>query len=269
MSLHVIRNHRRGARLAAQPAGHPAFTFYLGTHQPAWLRQLNLPLFISNRRLYGYRTLPVARHPWALDSGAFSELTQYGRWTLAPRAYIAAVRRYAVQIRKLAWAAPQDWMCEPFILAKTGLSVEEHQRRTVANFCALRKLAPDLPFIPVLQGWTIKDYLRCMQIYRATGTDLSREPLVGLGSVCRRQATDEIASIVIALANLGLRLHGFGVKTAGLQRYGPTSLAPTAWRGAFGAVTSPVVPTVRPASYVGQGPKQTVKPSPWNGANAC
>jgi len=71
-----------------------------------------------------------------------------------------------------------------------------------------------------LQGWEVKDYLRCLAIYRAAGIDLSKELLVGLGSVCRRQAADEIAQIVTTLANLGLRLHGFGVKTAGLQRYG-------------------------------------------------
>ena len=195
-------------------------TFYLGTHQPAWLGRVNLPLFISHRRLASYRTLPAARHTWALDSGAFSELAQYGRWTFGPEAYVAAVRRYRTQVGKLAWAAPQDWMCEPFILAKTGLSVIEHQRLTVANYCALHRLAPDLPLIPVLQGWTVKDYLRCRQMYRAVGIDLGKEPLVGLGSICRRQATDEIAQIVTTLANLGLRLHGFGVKTAGLQRYG-------------------------------------------------
>src|SRR5438874_1153376 len=77
-----------------------------------------------------------------------------------------------------------------------------------------------LPFIPVLQGWTITDYLRCVALYRAVGIDLSREPLLGLGSICRRQATEEIVGIVRTLANLGLRMHGFGVKTAGLQRYG-------------------------------------------------
>jgi hypothetical protein len=46
------------------------------------------------------------------------------------------------------------------------------------------------------------------------------EPLVGLGSVCRRQATSEIDRIITTLAGQGLRLHGFGVKTAGLGRYG-------------------------------------------------
>ncbi len=50
-------------------------------------------------------------------------------------------------------------MCEPQIVARTGLSVREHQERTVANYLTLRSIAPDLPFIPVLQGWRIADYL--------------------------------------------------------------------------------------------------------------
>ena len=45
-------------------------------------------------------------------------------------------------------------------------------------------------------------------------------PLTGLGSVCRRQSTGQIAVIVTTLASLGLRLHGFGIKTTGLHRYG-------------------------------------------------
>jgi len=198
----------------------PAFVFYLGTHEPSWLSRVRVPLFVSHRRLARYRRLPVARCPWALDSGAFSELTTYGRWTLAPAEYVAAVRRYRREVTHLAWAAPQDWMVEPFMLARTGLSVREHQRRTVANLVELRRLAPELPIVPVLQGWTLRDYLDCVRMYAAVGLDLRGEPLVGLGSVCRRQATGEIGVIVERLHRLGLRLHGFGVKTAGLSRYG-------------------------------------------------
>ena len=111
-------------------------------------------------------------------------------------------------------------MCEPFMLAKTGLTVVEHQLRTVQNFMELRGLAPDLPFVPVLQGWSWDDYLRCVDLYyELAGIDLTAEPRVGVGSVCRRQATGEIEAIVHTLASLGLRLHGFGVKAGGLVRY--------------------------------------------------
>jgi hypothetical protein len=99
----------------------------------------------------------------------------------------------------------------------TGLDVAEHQRRTVANFLELRRLAPDLPFIPVLQGWRPHHYLDCVEMYRAAGVDLRAEKTVGVGTVCRRQGTAEATMIMRTLAEMGLRLHGFGFKVLGLR----------------------------------------------------
>ena len=57
------------------------------------------------------------------------------------------VRRYADEIGNLAWAAAQNWMCEPWIVEETGLSVAEHQRRTIENYLELRTKAPELPWL--------------------------------------------------------------------------------------------------------------------------
>lgn len=206
--------------------------FYLGAHHPHWLAHPDLPhdvaLFVSRRRLAGRRTLPRSRVHWALDSGGFSELSLYGEWRTTPAEYVTAVHRYDEEIGELGWAAPQDWMCEPFMTGKTGLPVAEHQRRTVDNFAWLCDLwagvsDADMPFMPVLQGWARDDYLRCWDLYHARGITLADYPLVGLGSVCRRQATAEIGDIVHALRALDpeLPLHGFGVKRRGLELYGP------------------------------------------------
>jgi hypothetical protein len=216
--------------------------FYLGSHQPGWLATAGVPLFVSDRRLRVYRRLPRAVAPWALDSGGFTELQYFGRWTVTPAEYVARVRRYRGEIGRLDWAAPQDWMCEPIVIAGgrvgpmrfvgTGLSVAEHQRRTVANLAQLRDLAPDLPFVPVVQGDTVEAYLACVDLYRAAGIDLTAEPIVGLGSVCRRQATGEAHAIITALHAVGVsRLHGFGFKTLGLARCGHllTSADSLAW----------------------------------------
>ena len=195
--------------------------FFLGTHMPNWLT-IGVPLFVSDRRLRRYRTLPRAATSWALDSGGFTELSQYGTWDTGPTpaAYVARVRRYRDEIGHLAWAAPQDWMCEPFITAKTGLTVHEHQRRTVDNYLRLRDLAPELPIIPVVQGWLPGDYLHCADLYSQAGVDLTAVPLVGIGSVCRRQATTEVGDILTLLHQAGItRLHGFGFKTLGLARH--------------------------------------------------
>jgi hypothetical protein len=210
--------------------------FYLGTHEVQWLgdgRFAHVPLFLSRRRLAQRRALPRALGAWALDSGGFTELQMHGAWTVAPKAYVAEVRRCRDEVGGLCWAAPQDWMCEPLVIAGgrgahgirfagTKLSVREHIRRTVENFVELRSLAPDVPFIPVLQGWTLGDYLDCAELYERATIDLRAEPLVGVGTMCRRQATLEASLILYALASAGCRLHAFGFKVGGLRQVGDT-----------------------------------------------
>ena len=205
--------------------------FYLGCHQPGWLSRVDVPLFISQDRLLDYARLPRARAPWALDSGAFTELSRHGRWRRHPGDYAVMVDRYDLLIGNLDFAAPMDWMCEPQVIERTGLSVREHQERTVENFAYLESFWHVIqdghrpvnqrrcPFIPVLQGWSVADYWVAVDMYAQAGIRLADYPLVGLGSVCRRQATGEIDEIVRSLGAV-LRLHGFGIKTSGLASYG-------------------------------------------------
>jgi hypothetical protein len=194
--------------------------FYLGSARPGWLGETNASLFVSHQTLGPRVSLPRARAPWALDSGAFTQIKDYGEFLTTPREYATNVRRIREQVGKMQWAAPQDWMCEAPMLEKTGLTLREHQRRTVQSLIELRSIAPDVPWCPVLQGWTLDDYLRCRDLYASRGVDLTCEPIVGIGSVCRRQATNEIGAIVTRIARERIRLHGFGVKTGGLQLYG-------------------------------------------------
>jgi hypothetical protein len=202
--------------------------FYLGTHIKSWLwrediTELGLdPLFVSWVRMRRQKTpfKKRARQAWALDSGGFSEIAKHGRWTSTPAQYVEAVEQYMDEVGGMEWAAQQDWMCEPHMIEKTGLSVREHQERTVANFLELRSLAPHLPIAPVLQGWELDDYPRAIELFESAGIDLRGEHVVGVGSVCRRQATADIEDLFASLSGYGLRMHGFGVKTAGVARYG-------------------------------------------------
>jgi hypothetical protein len=200
-----------------------SFTFYLGAHHEGWLASARFPLFVSHSRLRHRKTLPRAAGRWSLDSGGFMQLKLHGEWNESPRSYCAAVRRYHDEIGSMDFAAPQDWMCEPWITGRTGKTVAEHQALTVSNYLELRSLDAGLPFIPVLQGWLPGDYLRHADMYSAAGIDLAAEPRVGLGSVCRRQGTAEADVISQSLAPI--RLHGFGFKTTGLLRYGQRRFA--------------------------------------------
>jgi hypothetical protein len=200
--------------------------FYLGSHEPSHLATARVPLFVSHRRLSRLKTLRPAAEVWALDSGGFSELSLYGEWRTTPAEYVAAVRRYDEEIGRLEWAAPMDMMCEAPVIAKTGLTITEHQKRTVVNFIELCELwdshSSDCPFMPVLQGQSPPDYVDCMDLYEAAGVRLADYPLVGVGSVCRRQHTAEIAEVLTAILDAapGTPLHGYGCKTLGLRRYG-------------------------------------------------
>lgn len=194
-----------------------------------------VPVMVSHGRLRSRRTLPRATAPWICDSRGFTELSQHGRWTIGAHEYAAALRRYSAEIGMLQWASPQDWMCEPWILAKTGKTVAEHQRLTIESVLLLRALAPEVHIIPVLQGWALSDYLAHVDLYAAHGIDLRSEPVVGLGSVCRRQATDEIHTIVSVLAAMGLKLHGFGVKTAAVAQIGPLLASADSEAWSYGA----------------------------------
>lgn len=192
--------------------------FYLGTHRPKWLEIAGVPLFISHRRMRERSRLPRASSPWALDSGAFTEIGNFGRFETEPSAYADAVALYADKVGMLSWASIQDWMCEPQMVAKTGKSVDEHQSLTIESYLTLRSLAPEIPWAPVVQGWATDDYLRHVDAYITAGVDLSALPVVGVGSVCKRQSTSEAAQIFVELAHLGLRLHAFGMKTLGLPQ---------------------------------------------------
>src|SRR6266545_1572733 len=142
--------------------------FFLGTHQPHWLSIAAVPLFVSHRSPARRDRLPrlIDGGVWALDSGGFTQLSRFGRWTFSARTYARAVRRYNEEIGPLAHAAPMDWMCEEAVRRRTGLTVAEHQQATVANFLELRALEPSLPWIPVLQGSDTADYLAHLDAYQ-------------------------------------------------------------------------------------------------------
>lgn len=204
--------------------------FYLGTHMPHWLRLTDVPLFVSHRRLAGYKTLPRALGRWALDSGGYTELQLHGAWLTPARLYADAVARYAAEVGGLDFAACQDWTCDPGSLGRTGLTMTVHQQRTCDSFEALVQMAPELPWAPVLQGWTIDGYLRHADMYEGRGIALARLPVVGLGSVAR-QAWRRVADLVAGLSVLGLRLHGFGLKgrSLGASAQGLASSDSMAW----------------------------------------
>lgn len=209
--------------------------FFVGLHQPADAKHFETAC-ISINRLRG-RLKPLAGTISVLiDSGAFTELNLHGRYRHSVDEYARELHRlHCAGVAKIVAAVAQDYMCEPFMLAKTGKSVLEHQRLTIERYDALVASlqglfngAPPFPVLPVLQGYDPEDYAAHLDMY---GARLSQRMWVGVGSVCKRNGSPEKIHAVlstIAAVRSDLQLHGFGVKQTSLAHAGVSSLLATA-----------------------------------------
>ncbi|WP_436318571.1 DUF7221 family queuine tRNA-ribosyltransferase-like protein [Streptomyces nodosus] len=186
--------------------------FWLGGHHANWLSTWNVPMCVSRNTLVGMARLPRAAESWMCDSGAFTEIDRNGAWTVSPLQYVRDLYRFRDEIGRMRWAGPQDTMCEPDMVAKTGLSVARHIDLTVGNFIDLMSIDDSLAIYPTVQGWKVPDYVRCVEEYERRGIDLKAFPWVGVGSVCRRTNVRDVYAILSTLADMGLRLHGYGLK---------------------------------------------------------
>jgi hypothetical protein len=186
--------------------------FFVGLHHPCdagkFARSMISFAAIRKRK----SCFPV--NDWILDSGAFMELKQHGRYRDEPENYATQVNRWS-ECGNLLAAVSQDYMCEPFIREITGLSTREHQRMTVERYDRIRA-ATEVYVMPVLQGFWPDEYVQHIRDY---GSRLSDGMWVGVGSVCKRNAlVNEIEAVLeaVRVARPDLKLHGFGVKTTAL-----------------------------------------------------
>lgn len=204
----------RQATYKAQ-AGRSALKFFVGLHQPGDACHFDRACISINR--LRRRRKPVDCPEILLDSGAFTELAIHGRYRRSVDDYAAEIGRlHDGRIVRIGAAVAQDYMCEPWMLAKTGLSIRDHQRLTIERYDALTACGLPVPIMPVLQGVEPADYVDHLYQYRDR---LEPDMWVGVGSVCKRQG-DPRAIVAVLQAILAerpdLRLHGFGVKTTSL-----------------------------------------------------
>lgn len=191
--------------------------FYVGLLKPSHARHFKRCMISVNRLVRRRSDFEAGR--WIMDSGAFTSVSRYGTHLLTPEAYARQIVRWK-RCGQLEAAVAQDWMCEPFVLEVTGLTVREHQRRTIRYYLALRWCDPGVYVMPVLQGYRTEDYLQHLEDY---GNLLEENMWVGVGSVCKRNAQpEEVLEILSAIKQRrqDLRLHGFGLKLTALRMPG-------------------------------------------------
>lgn len=208
--------------------------FYVGLHHPA--DAVNFERSCVSINALKSRKSHFSPREWMMDSGAFSEIAQHGRFRTSVSAYAQRIHRWSY-CGNMVTAVSQDWMCEPIIISGcpngcrragrkpchpvlctygTLLSVKDHQRLTIERYDELLPLCR-APLMPVLQGFQVSDYLEHLTNY---GSRLTEGMWVGVGSVCKRNTNiQEIEEILgsIKAERPDLRLHGFGLKITALS----------------------------------------------------
>lgn len=183
--------------------------FYVGTHMVNHAKHLQFAMVSVNRLLN--RRSDFEANDWIMDSGAFTNILTRGEHM--------PLEQYAEQIERwyrcgsMNAAVTQDFMCEPFILGKTGKTVFQHQAMTIERFVLLRDGVRCVYILPVLRGYQPQEYVDHV---RHCGRLLRHGAWVGVGSVCKRN-TDirQIRRVLGAIKKErpDLKLHGFGLKT--------------------------------------------------------
>ncbi len=159
-----------------------------------------------------------------VNSVAFRYISEYQGVFLDSGGYGAAfyddgfkfsIDEYAELVQKIRpeyWAT-MDYPCEPNV--RQGMTVNKRIALTIKNCQKL--LSVGLPgCVPVIQGWELNDYLLCVELMRKANVI---QPVMGIGSICRRGKQAEIVEIVRHLHKElpQTQFHAFGVKINALK----------------------------------------------------
>ncbi len=172
------------------------------------LKRVPKPLVSVNSAMGRRLDLRSKSQSW-VDSGAFQIIKARGYFPFGDGLYASWVGAMGPK-----FFTQLDWPCEPAVLAKTGLSVEEHQRRSLqsANTLASSEVG-DAVLVPTIQGWTVEQYLAAAENLEKIGLWRS---YMAIGSVCRRNQAAAVVAVITALREFSpnTRYHGFGVKSS-------------------------------------------------------
>ncbi|EQB16816.1 MULTISPECIES: DUF7221 family queuine tRNA-ribosyltransferase-like protein [Sphingobium] len=153
----------------------------------------------------------------SLDSAGFVAMARYGGYPWRTTDYLVLAASYPFR-----WFASMDYCVEPEIARDREEVLDRISRTIRANFdcrSGARDLGIEHRLMPVIQGRRPEDYERCLD---GLLLDYSRTPLIGVGSLCRREVSGPEGLIAVLdhldrILPRDVRLHGFGVKGTALS----------------------------------------------------
>jgi len=109
-----------------------------------------------------------------------------------------------------------DYACEPSVDRSTYRTNRERIKATIRNEAACIAVAPDLPWLPVLQGDSLEE--RAFDLALRERIGMLPTDYAGIGSVCGRGAVAARDVVKFYADRLpGVQYHGFGMHVQALD----------------------------------------------------
>lgn len=152
----------------------------------------------------------------AIDSGGFTAAKRWGRYPWTPAQYASFIHEMSRDV-PVEWAAVMDYACEPGVNREILSTNLKRIEATIENERACRNAAPDLPWLPVLQGDALAERLYDLKLREKAG--LLPGPMAGIGSICGRGIISARETILFYLSHLGpeTKYHAFGLHVQALD----------------------------------------------------
>lgn len=184
----------------------------------------------ADRRRFRVRR-PPADHvgPVAVDSGGFTAARRWGDYPWTHQQYVDFVRETTRDVQ-LVFCAVMDYACERGVNRSIHPSNRARIDAGLANEQSLRALAPDLPWLAVLQGDSPAE--RTYDLVRRCHLGLLPAPggVAGIGSICGRRAREAAAVIRWYGRRLpGVSYHAFGLDVRALDVADDVALLLASW----------------------------------------
>ena len=154
--------------------------------------------------------LPEGVERVILDSGGYAFFSRWGEYPFTIEKYIE-LAHYIKDTHPLYKAAILDYPCEPDINRSQVMSNEDRIEKTIANAIECYDTDDSLPWLPVIQGYTVSEYLHCIDLYDDYGVT---SDYWAIGSICSRKgAPFELRNIITKIKERhpNDKLHAFGL----------------------------------------------------------
>lgn len=154
--------------------------------------------------------LPKMVERLILDSGGYAFFSRWGEYPFDLEKYLE-LAYYLRDLHPLYRVATLDYPCEPDINRSQIMTNEERIQKTVSNAVECFHKDNSIPWLPVIQGYTVEEYLYCIDLYNDYGIG---SDYWAIGSICSRKgAPYELRNIITKIKerHQTQKLHAFGL----------------------------------------------------------